>query len=130
MTPATEWEALILEAMKDRRRGRRVPLAFPIEVSGFDRTGRLFCERTTTTDISEDGCRIRMKIQLERGDVVAIKLRSRRNDQEAESKPLLFQIVWIAREGGAWTAGALKLQAENIWHLAFPSTNRPKQSTP
>ena len=53
--PLTEWELLSREVMQDRRKGKRVCLTFPIEVSGFDRSGRLFSERTVTQDISEAG---------------------------------------------------------------------------
>ena len=128
MRTETDWEELSQEAQKDRRKGKRVPLAFPIEVSGFDSTGRLFAECTATSNISESGCRFQVKTQLERGDVVAIKLLSRRNDLAPASKPLLFQIVLVAREAEGWTAGALQLESENLWHMAFPSSNLPKPS--
>lgn len=113
----------------ERRRGKRVPLTFPVEVAGFDRVGRLFSERALTTDISEEGCRIRVRAPLERGDVVAIKLVSQPEGNHTANKPLLFQIAWVAREKEGWTVGALKLQPENIWHVAFPPQNRPKPSS-
>ncbi|GEM_PF-1011647 len=122
----TEWEALSREANQDRRKGKRVTLAFPIEISGFDRRGRLFRDSTTTCDISELGCRFRVKTQLERGDVVAIKLIRRTNGQAPERKPLLFQIAWVAREADGWVAGALMLQPDNFWNMTFPATGQPK----
>ncbi len=129
MRAETDWEELSQEALKDRRKGKRVPLAFPIEVSGFDSTGRLFAEYTTTSNISESGCRFQVQTQLERGDIVAIKLLSRRNDLAPASKPLLFQIAWVTQEAEGWTAGALQLESENLWHMAFPSSNLPKPSS-
>jgi hypothetical protein len=126
METLTEWDKLSQEVQQDRRKGKRVPLTFPIEVSGFDHTARLFSERTKTTDISEVGCRFQMKRPLSPGDVVAIKLLSRRNEKSPASKPLLFQIMWVQREPDGWIAGALKLQPENIWHVAFPPANQPK----
>jgi len=124
----TEWEALSQEVMQDRRRCKRVPLAFPIEASGFNRMGRLFTECTTTSDISETGCRFQLKTQVSPGDVVAIKLSSRRNHSPA-SKPLLFQVIWVAGEEEGWSVGALQLQRENLWHMAFPLSNQPKRSS-
>ncbi len=129
MSEVAEWEALSQEVMQDRRKGKRVPLAFPIEVSGFDRTGRMFCEKTLTRDISEAGCRFLVKTQLERGDVVAIKLIGRTNGHAPESKPLLFQIVWVSPEADGWAAGALQLQKANLWHMAFPPHPQPKTSS-
>jgi len=128
MEPLTDWDKLSQEAQQDRRRGKRVPLTFPIEVSGFDRTARLFSERTKTSDISEVGCRFQVKTPLSRGDVVAIKLLTRGNEQSPTSKALLFQIAWVQRDPDGWTVGALKLQPENIWHVAFPPTNQPKSA--
>lgn len=125
----TDWEALSQEVGQERRKCKRVPLAFPIEVSGFDRTGRLFSECTTTRDVSDTGCRFQLKTQVQCGDVVAIKLLSRKKDQLPPSKPLLFQIAWVAAEADGWDAGALQLQQENIWHMAFPPSKRPKPSS-
>ncbi len=126
MSAASDWEAMSREAMEDRRQGKRVPLAFNIEVSGFDHTGRMFSERTVTADVSEAGCRFRLTAQVKRGDVVAIRLIRRKASDPGRSKPLLFQIAWVARERGGWVAGALKLQPENMWHVTFP----PKQPKP
>jgi len=122
-----EWESLSQEAMQDRRQGKRVTLVFPIEVSGLDRSGRMFCERTVTSDISEVGCRFQMKTQPQRGDVVAIKLLSRRDAGAPESKALMFRVAWTARTADGWTAGALQLQPENIWHVGFPPKNPSKK---
>lgn len=128
MEAQTDWDKLSREVQQDRRRGKRVPLTFSIEVSGFDPTARLFSERTKTSDISEVGCRFRVKTPLSRGDVVAIKLLSRGNEQSPAGKPLLFQIVWVRHDPDGWTVGALKLQPENIWHVTFPPTNQPKSA--
>ncbi len=125
METLTDWELLSREVMQDRRKGKRVCLNFPIEVSGFDRSGRLFSERTVTQDISEAGCRFKLKTKAERGDVVAVKLLSRRERPGPPARPLLFQIVWIKRDAEAWIAGALKLQPEDLWHMDFPPGNHP-----
>lgn len=125
----TDWETLSQEASQDRRRGKRVPLTYSIEVAGFDRSGRLFTERTSTWNVSEDGCGFRIKTPLQRGDVVAIKLVTRQRTDPAVNRSLLFQIAWIAQERDGWNAGAMKLQPESIWHAAFPRKERPRPST-
>jgi hypothetical protein len=125
----SDWQALSLEVREDRRQGKRVPLALPIEVSGFDRTARLFFERTMTLDVSEAGCRFQLKTPLERGDMVAIRLLSGQKDEPSAGKPVLFQIMWSIREPEGWTVGALRLQPENIWHVALPSSESPESST-
>jgi hypothetical protein len=129
MENVTDWAELSKLAMQDRRKGKRVPLAFPIEVSGFDRNGRHFSEATKTCDISEAGCRFGIKAQLKPGDVVAIKLITRGNGLTPASKALLFQIAWVKPEPEGWAAGALKLQPENIWHMSFPPGKQSKPSS-
>jgi len=128
MGPRTDWEALCHEAMRDRRRGKRVPLTYAIEVSGLDRAGRLFTEHTTTTNISEDGCCFQIKNSLERGDVVAIKLLRCQPEKPLANRSLLFQIAWTARERDGWFAGAVKLQPETIWPATFPPKGKLRPS--
>jgi hypothetical protein len=125
----TDWQALSLEVGEDRRQGKRAPLALPIEVSGFDRTARLFLERTMILDVSAAGCRFQLKTPLERGDVVAISLLSGQEDELSAGKPVLFRIMWSIREAEGWTVSALRLQPENIWQAALPSSESPESST-
>lgn len=104
----------------DRRQGKRVVIAFPIEVSGFDAVGRIFREHSATADVSEQGCRFDLLRELKGGDVIAVQLVSPGKDRPEKSKPLLFEIVRVAPSAHGWTFGASKLQPENIWHLIFP----------
>ncbi len=129
MKSLTDWQALSVEVEKDRRKGKRVSLAFPIEVCGFDRTGRLFFERTMTLYDSEAGCRFQVETPLERGDVVAIRLLGSGENQPSAGKPVLFQIIWSICEPEGWAVGALRLQPENIWNAALPSSESPESST-
>ena len=121
----TDWEELSQEVQRGRRKHKRVAMTFPVEVSGFDPNGRLFCERTVTQDISATGCRILLKTQIGRGEVVAIRLLSRGREGASPSRPLLFQVIWVAREGEGWIAGALMLQQEKFWQMEFPGKTTP-----
>jgi hypothetical protein len=127
MKAETNWEELSAEASRDRRREKRIPLVFPIEVSGFDRNGRFFRERTVTADVSESGCRFQLKTEVERGAVLAIKLASRDTNRQQLERPLLFKVARVAEEKSGWTLGASKLQPESLWCIAFPPL---KQQTP
>jgi len=124
MGSQTNWKEFTTEeASKERRKGRRARLVFPIEVSGIDEAEGIFCERTFTCDISEKGCSFHLSHSLERGDMVAIKLLCGRDPDSPENKPLLFQICWITHEEHGWRVGALKLHRENFWPAAFPPDN-------
>jgi hypothetical protein len=120
---STNWNELSTEASHDRRKEMRILLAFPIEVSGFDTDGKFFTERSVTMDISESGCRFQVKSQIERGGVVALKV-LQRNGSGASDRPLLFKVARVIRENDRWTLGAVKLQPESIWCVAFPSVKK------
>jgi hypothetical protein len=128
MDPATEWEALSREVSRDRRRGKRVNLRFVIEVSGFNRFGLLFAETTETDNISESGCRFKLKELASCGDVIAIKLLTHRGKEHGAGRAELFQIVWRGKEEGNWVVGALKLRDDKFWEVHFPPRNPPDSS--
>lgn len=119
MHDAVNREQLGIEASQNRRRESRIALAIPIEVTGFDATGKFFIENTKTADISESGCGFALRHNLERGGIVAIKALTKDNQQHRR-RPLLYQVARSTPEGGYWIIGAAKLQSESIWLLAFP----------
>ncbi len=121
----TNWEELSSQTGTDRRRGKRLPLVFPIEVSGSTSDGRMFSEKTKTLDISDRGCRFALERELQRGEDIGIKLQSRDGPRSPAAKALLFRVAWCTRIGACWQVGVLKLQPENIWHVAFPPEKLP-----
>jgi hypothetical protein len=117
------WEELARQANQDRRKQQRVSLAVPIQVSGLDCHGRFFSERTTTENISESGCRFALRTtQLERGAVVVVHVVSRNQADTKPQKAAFFEVEWChSQPDDTWYVGALKLQRESIWQMAFPS---------
>ena len=129
MESTINWEELGIEANKDRRREARIPLAIPVEVTGFDIHGKFFCEATKTVDISESGCSFSLKRDLERGGIVAIKVTIKERKKNPE-RPFLYQIARSTAENGHWIVGAAKLQPESVWFIAFPKTGEKQGTTP
>lgn len=113
----------------ERRQCKRLPLSYPIEVSGFDHSGKLFRDQVVTLDVSDQGCKFELPRELRRGDFVRIRLAGQNADRHDNGKPLLFEVVWVEPGKRCWTVGAAKLQPENIWHISFPSNHQsPKPS--
>ena len=123
----TNWKELVNEITVDRRSGKRLRLNFSIEITGFDRTGRLFTERTRTQDISEIGCRFDLHTLVEPGNVIAIKLLPPGKAALPEEKPLLFEIIWTITRTIGWTVGTRKLQDDRIWKVTFPPANQSSE---
>ncbi|MFZ0640759.1 MAG: PilZ domain-containing protein [Candidatus Acidiferrales bacterium] len=128
MQDTVNWEELGIEANKDRRREARIPLTIPIEVTGFDVDGKFFCEATKTVDISESGCSFPLKLCLERGGIIAIKVLVKDLKKKSEQRPFLYQVARSTLEGDYWMIGAAKLQPESVWFVAFPKSETNNQA--
>ena len=89
----------------NRRREARVPLTFPIEVSGFDLRGRFFTEQSSCFDVGEASCAFRLHAEVEEDAVVAIRSFHWQNNNVLDSRPVLFQVVRIENEKAEETAG-------------------------
>jgi hypothetical protein len=113
---------------KDRRRYKRVPLSFPIEVSGSDSTGKPFCDLTVTTDVSAQGCCFGLLREVRLGDVLTIQIVLRGSRKPDGTKPLGFEVAWIEPSEWGWKIGAVTRQPENIWHMKFPKQTPPLNS--
>ena len=117
---AKELEDLPRHSNLDRRREPRLSISFPIEVSGFDRNGKFFSERTTTDDISDHGCRFQLQAELDPTTVVAVKVLRPDGPLSEPTKLILYQIARVQKGADGSMIGAAKLQSENIWCVTFP----------
>jgi hypothetical protein len=116
----TSWEELAAETNTDRRHQPRINAKYPIEVCGFSRHGRYFTERTFTMDVSDGGCKLRLRNEIEKGSVVAIRVITRRHGQESDTRPVLFHVNWFQAMSTNWTLGVSKLQAGAPWCASAP----------
>lgn len=89
--------------------------AFRVEVCGFNRYGRFFTERTLTSDISDGGCRLSLRVEVEKDSVVALRAIERRNGCELDSRPVLFLVERTVPQPSGWTLGVSKLQPVPVW---------------
>ena len=119
----TDWQQLGTVTTEDRRREDRVPLAFTIEVCGFDCSLRFFTERTETCNVSDSGCQFRLRMEVAQNAVVAIRVIPQNAGEELNSKSALFRIVRIHPETQAIVVGAQKLQPHSLGSVGTPRLN-------
>lgn len=108
----------------NRRREPRYSLTFPIEVSGFGRSGKYFVERTSCCDVGERSCAFQLGADIASDCVLAIRSFHWQNSSVLESLPVLFQVVRIeaysAQEGEGGPAmqlvAAVRLHPHGICH--------------
>lgn len=107
----------------ERRNGPRVALAYLIEIKGFDHAGQVFCERTTTRNVSELGCQFKCFTRLEPGDFITIQ---RKDHSERDNAPQMFRVAWVECEGSGRIVGAQKNERRRLWDIKFPPGNLPQ----
>jgi hypothetical protein len=108
-------ESQATELPRQPRREQRIASAFRVEVCGFNRYGRFFTERTLTSNISDGGCQLSLRVEVEKDSVVALRVIERRNGCELDSRPVLFQVERMVPQASGWTLGVSKLQPVPIW---------------
>jgi hypothetical protein len=96
-------------------RADRRPKRFPVEACGFDRCGHFFIERTETSDVSESGCRFRLRTELARDAILAIRVLNDCHGGARPSPAVLFRMVRMERNEEAWNIAASKLQQDDPW---------------
>src|SRR5208282_6243106 len=114
-TTLADWDELKIEANHDRRSQPRSAIKIQIEVCGFNCQGRFFSEKTATCDVSDGGCKFPLRTEVDKESIVTIRVITRRNGQESDARPVLFQVNWSKELPDGFTLGASKLQAGAIW---------------
>jgi hypothetical protein len=96
----------------NRRGEPRLYVTFPIEVSGLDRRGKFFTERTSSTDFGDGSCAFLLLTEVEQDSVLAVRSFHWQNQSILDSRPVLFQVVRIERQAEKWLVGTIKFLAE------------------
>jgi hypothetical protein len=107
----------------NRRREERLSVSIPVEITGIDRVGHLFTERTLVEDVTEIGCRFNTRTQMLCGEIVAVKPLEPGKKSMTHEQLQLFEIVWAAHHRAGCTVGARKLQGEKLANVKFPLLN-------
>jgi hypothetical protein len=108
-------ESQAAEVAREPRCEQRIASVLRIEVCGFNRFGRFFTERTLTSNISDGGCQLSLRVEVEKNSVVALRVIKHRNGCELDSRPVLFQVERMVPQASGWTLGVSKLQPVPVW---------------
>lgn len=108
------------------RREFRYNVPFEIEISGVDRNGKVFRERTLTEDVSEWGCGFLLSVELKTDDMIALRVTSGDPKESAERQASLFQVRHVEREKGGWRIGAWKMDAQDVWGINLEEVGKPE----
>ena len=105
---------------QDRRRGKRIPLSFKVEVSGIGLDGVPYCDQAAASEVSNRGCQIHLKREIKSGDMLTLRVIRENGATTDPEAPFLYQIVWARKNNGSWVAGLEALEPGNPWHITIP----------
>ncbi|MGC1130186.1 MAG: hypothetical protein WA875_11545 [Candidatus Acidiferrales bacterium] len=92
----------------------------PIEVSGLDRLGQFFRERTSTIDTTQSACRFLVKEDVTLESVISIRLVATRGGLEEDARPVLFQVSRAEHTSKGWILDASRLRPDASWSIQSP----------
>jgi PilZ domain len=97
------------------RRSVRVQVRVPVTVSGTQADGSKFRQQAHIMSVSKFGAKLKTDLSLKVGAQVRIQ-------PPRGSKPGLFRVVWVGREGTprAGEIGIEYLQVSNLLGITFP----------
>jgi hypothetical protein len=104
----------------DRRRGRRIPLTFDVEVSGMTETGVPYRDAALASDVSERGCKLHLVREVKSGDLLTIRVLRKKTTRDQTDPPFLYQVAWVVGGEHGWMAGLASLESGNPWGMNFP----------
>ncbi len=98
-----------------QRRGERISLAIPVEVSGMDITGKNFVEVAKTESISRHGARVRLISSLVPEQELSLRRAGKPHDLEA-------RVVRLIEQNSRGRAYAIELVhcPDTVWGVHFP----------
>ena len=105
----------------ETRSETRSEVRLAVTVYGFATTGKLFVEHCATRNVSHSGCCIRLQTRPQADAALALRLLRWGLSAKAASQ-LLYQIVWVQKDGDGWLIGASSLGPADLYSLAFPGT--------
>ena len=98
----------------NRRKEIRSQFVVSVELSIFNLDGDFVTERTTTLDISENGCRVATALPLARGDVINVALLGP-PDASVEVRARWFEVMWTNKETNPRTIGIKQISGDSLW---------------
>jgi hypothetical protein len=112
-------EVRIATASLAMRYEARYDIPIEIEVSGINRDGEVFHERTVTEDVSEWGCAFLLSVEQKKNDIISLRVSPKEGEEIAPAQQAAFQIVRITLVENGWLVGAWKMESKEVWGAEF-----------
>ena len=115
----------------DARRSTRITRAVPLSVSGQDKTGQRFRERTSTVALSVHGCRYHSRHEPPFGSWVTLEVSS--DEYNGDPQPVRAQVKSIRLPRNTHELYQIGVELEtpdNVWGIPSPPSDWLRYATP
>ncbi len=119
MPSASDQHRASTEDYPKARREPRIATAMVIEVSGFDAAGCFFTERTSTANVSENGCCFRLNAGVGPNALIALQT----GGGDLSSRPAFYQVVWRETRNPGALVGAERMHGQSAWRDSFSASS-------
>jgi hypothetical protein len=115
----------------DRRADPRLLMHTQVEISGIDKAGRQFAERSSLEDVGDAGCRFWLRNSVQAGTAVGVQPLGPGGEKFQGECSRLFLVIWVKWRGDRWMVGTRCLSEEELSGVGLPaSDSSPKILAP
>jgi hypothetical protein len=98
----------------ERRADKRFLLHTWVQITGIDKSGRQFMERSRLEDIGDNGCRFSLQGAVHEGSIIGVMPLGQDGESLVDEFRRLFVVIWIKRKGKCVTVGARSLREDEL----------------
>lgn len=108
---------------EDRRADPRLLLHTQVEISGVDKAGRQFAERSSLEDAGDAGCRFRLRNTVQAGAILGVEPLGPGGERFPDEYSRLFLAIWVKWRGDRWMVGTRCLMEDELSGAALPASD-------
>jgi PilZ domain len=101
-------------AQVERRRDPRIVVNAPVEITTSNHKDCQITEKTFIEDVSDMGCRFKMRGPVRKGDMISVRLLSQDGKEFLDETAKMFEVMWVARGENIVVVGARIVGAEKF----------------
>jgi hypothetical protein len=116
---------------QDRRADPRLLLHTRVEISGVDKAGLQFSERSKLEDVGDGGCSFSLRNAVSAGAILGVQPLGQDGEKFPDEYSRLFMVIWVKWRGDRWRVGTRCLTEDELSGAALPaSDSSPKVFAP
>lgn len=105
----------------DRRADPRLLMHTRVQISGIDKGGLQFTERSSLEDAGDAGCRFSLRNTVPGGAIVGVEPLGSDGEKLSDEYSRLFVVIWVKWRGDRWMVGMRCLTEDELSGAGLPA---------